>query len=116
MMVAVGDSRFTHCVIEKADSFTVSVTTTNMEKEINFCGSKSGRDTDKFKECHFSIKKGQKVSSPILEIPGYHYECRIIYKTAMDPKFFAQDLDSLYPQRDYHTLYFGEILACSLIE
>ena len=116
MMVAVRNSRFTHGLIEKADSFTVSVPTTNMEKEINFCGSKSGRDTDKFKECHFSIKKGQKVSSPILEIPGYHYECRIIYKTPMDPKFFTQDLDSLYPQRDYHTLYFGEILACSLIE
>jgi hypothetical protein len=46
-------------------------------------------------------------------MPGRHYECRIIYKSAMDPAHFDKDLDaSVYPQRDYHTLYFGEIVAC----
>jgi hypothetical protein len=34
----------------------------------------------------------------------------------MDPKFLANDLEALYPAKDYHTLYFGEITACSLIE
>jgi flavin reductase (DIM6/NTAB) family NADH-FMN oxidoreductase RutF len=116
MMVAVRKSRFTHHLIEEADSFTVSVPTGSMEKEINFCGSKSGRDLDKFKECHLATIKAKKVRSPILTIPGYHYECRIIYKTPMDPGWMAPDLAQLYPAKDYHTLYFGEIMACSLIE
>jgi flavin reductase (DIM6/NTAB) family NADH-FMN oxidoreductase RutF len=116
MMVAVRNSRFTYGIIEEADSFTVSVPTKSMQKEINFCGSKSGKDFDKFKECHFGTIKAKKVSSPILEIPGYHYQCRILYKTPMDPKFLAKDLELLYPAKDYHTLYFGEITACSLIE
>jgi flavin reductase (DIM6/NTAB) family NADH-FMN oxidoreductase RutF len=116
MMIAVRKSRFTHQLIEEADSFTVGVPTGNMEKEINFCGSKSGRDWDKFKECHLATGKARKVRSPILTIPGYHFECRIIYKTSMDPKWMAKDLGSIYPEQDYHTLYFGEILACSLIE
>jgi hypothetical protein len=30
----------------------------------------------------------------------------------MDPKFLAGELNSLYPKKDYHTLYFGEIAAC----
>ena len=116
MMVAVRKSRFTHNLIEEADSFTVSVPTGNMEKEINFCGSKTGRDLDKFKECHLLPIKARKVSSPILKIPGYHYECRIIYKAPMDPQGMAKDLGQIYPEQDYHTLYFGEIMACSLIE
>lgn len=116
MMVAVRKSRFTHTLIEEADSFAVSVPTGNMEKEINFCGSKSGRDMDKFKECHLATTKAKKVSSPILKIPGYHYECRIVYKSPMDPKWMAKDLGQIYPEPDYHTLYFGEIMACSLIE
>jgi flavin reductase (DIM6/NTAB) family NADH-FMN oxidoreductase RutF len=116
MMVAVRKSRFTHDLIEKADSFSVSVPTGNMQKEINFCGSKSGRDLDKFKACHLSTLQAKKVSSPILKIPGYHYECRIIYKAPMDPRSMAKDLEQIYPAKDYHTLYFGEILACSLIE
>jgi hypothetical protein len=44
---------------------------------------------------------------------GRHYECEIIYKSAMDPAHFDKNYDSsLYPKKDYHTLYFGEILAC----
>ena len=30
----------------------------------------------------------------------------------MDPKFLDKECEGLYPQKDYHTLYFGEILAC----
>ena len=112
MMVAVRSSGFTHGIIEQADSFTVSVPPGNMQKEINFCGSKSGKDFDKFKECQLATAKAQKVSAPILKIPGYHYECKMIYKTPMDPKFIDKEMEALYPKKDYHTLYFGEIAAC----
>jgi flavin reductase (DIM6/NTAB) family NADH-FMN oxidoreductase RutF len=116
MMVAVRNSRFTHGIIEEADSFTVSVPTGNMQKETSFCGSKSGREFDKFKECKLATTKAQKVSTPVLKIPGYHYECKIIYKTPMEPKFMDKDVEALYPQKDYHTLYFGEIVACYIGE
>jgi flavin reductase (DIM6/NTAB) family NADH-FMN oxidoreductase RutF len=111
MMVAVRTSRYTYQLIEKADSFTVSVPSGDMKKEINLCGSKSGRDLDKFKECGLSAAKSQKVSSSVLKIPGYHFECRIINKAPTDPEFLSPDLENIYPAKDYHTLYFGEILA-----
>jgi flavin reductase (DIM6/NTAB) family NADH-FMN oxidoreductase RutF len=111
MMVAVRTSRYTYQLIEKADSFTVSIPSGNMKKEINICGSKSGRDLDKFKECGFSAAKSKKVGSPVLKIPGYHFECRIINKAPTDPKFLSPDLEDIYPAKDYHTLYFGEVLA-----
>lgn len=115
MMVAIRSSRFTHGLIEEADSFAVSIPSGQMEKELNFCGSKSGRNIDKFKECGLPTIATGVVTSPILNIPGYHYQCRIIYKSPMDPRFLNKDLDSLYPKKDYHTLYFGEILAAYLI-
>ena len=112
MMVAVRNTRFTYGIIEKSVLFSVSVSTGPMEKEIEFCGSKSGRKFDKFKECKFTTVPGAKTQAPILDIPGYHYECRIIYKTPIDPQFLAQEVISIYPQKDFHTLYFGEILGC----
>ena len=115
MMVAVRNSRFTFGLIEKSDSFAVSVPTGDMSKEINFCGTKSGREVNKFKECQLSPIPGKLIGSPILDLPGYHYECRIVYKAPMDPKFMAPALEPIYPKKDYHTLYFGEILACSQI-
>jgi len=113
MMVAVRSSRHTFGIMEAAKDFTVTVPAGDMEKEIAFCGSKSGRDVDKFKECNLETTDGRLVLSPIIKTPGRHYECKIVYKSAMDPAHLDKGYDaSVYPQKDYHTLYFGEILAC----
>jgi flavin reductase (DIM6/NTAB) family NADH-FMN oxidoreductase RutF len=113
MMVAVRSSRHTFGIIEAAGDFTVTVPTGGMDKEIALCGSKSGRDLDKLKTAGLETSTGTKVVSPIIKTPGYHFECKIVYKTAMDPAFLDKNYDAaLYPQKDYHTLYFGEIVAC----
>ncbi len=113
-MIAVRNSRYTFELIEKADDFTVSIPAGDTCKDaVLFCGTKSGRDVDKFEKCQLKKLPAQQVASPVINIPGVHYECRIIYKSAMDSSFLDGQLDGkLYPQKDYHTLYFGEILAC----
>ena len=113
MMVAVRSSRHTFGIIEAAKDFTVTVPAGDMHKQIAFCGSKSGRNVDKFKMCNLETIDSRQVASPIIKARGRHYECKIIYKSAMDPVHLAKDYDSsLYPNKDYHTLYFGEIQAC----
>lgn len=113
MMVAVRSTRHTFGIIERADDFTVTVPASGMNKEIAFCGSKSGRDLDKFKMCNLKIANGRNVVSPVIKTPGYHYECKIVYKSAMNPAYLDEKYDKFfYSQKDYHTFYFGEILAC----
>jgi flavin reductase (DIM6/NTAB) family NADH-FMN oxidoreductase RutF len=113
MMVAVRLSRHTFGIIETAEDFTVTIPSGDMGKAVAFCGSKSGRDVDKFKACNLEIADGRHVVSPVIKTAGRHYECRIVYKSAMDPVHLDKGYDtSIYPQKDYHTLYFGEILAC----
>jgi len=90
----------------------VSVPTTDMTTALEFCGTRSGRAVDKFTACKLATGPAQQVSAPVLAIPGYHYECRRLYKSALDPQLMDQDLAYLYPKKDYHTLYFGEIVAC----
>jgi len=113
MMVAVRNSRHTFGIIEAARDFTVTLPEGDLREAIAFCGSKSGRDVDKFTACNLSIAASRKVVSPIIKTPGRHYECRIVYKSAMDPGHLDGECDAaFYPLKDYHTLYFGEILAC----
>ena len=113
MMIAVRSSRHTFGIIEQAEDFTVTVPKAGMDKELALCGTKSGKDMDKLKAAKLETAKARKVASPIIKAPGYHFECRIVYKSAMDPAFLDKGYDSsLYPQKDYHTLYFGEIKAC----
>ena len=102
-MIAVRDSRHTFSLLEQTDNYTVTVPAGDAFKDaVAFCGTKS----------KLAVKQAQQVQSPIIDIPGIHYECKIIYKSAMDNKMMDSGLENLYPKKDYHTLYFGEIVAC----
>ena len=111
-MVAVRNSRHTFSIIEKAVDFTVTVPSGDMKDALMFCGSNSGRDLDKLKACDLFPAAAQKTISPVLKMPGIHLECRICFKAPMDSAYLDPALEDLYPAKDYHTLYFGEITAC----
>ena len=111
-MVAVRDSRHTFSLMEKAEDFTVTFPSGKMKDVLMFCGTKSGRDTDKFKACNLSTASARQTGSPVIQTAGIHLECRIRFKAPMDPAHLDPALDDLYPAKDYHTLYFGEIVAC----
>ncbi len=113
MTLMVRESRFTHHIIEKASSFTVSIPTDDLKEALNFCGTKSGRDVDKFKECNLTIVPAQKVDTPIINRSGFHYECKIVCKSEMNPDFLCKEYrEDVYADNDYHTFYFGEIVVC----
>jgi flavin reductase (DIM6/NTAB) family NADH-FMN oxidoreductase RutF len=117
MMVAVRFTRHTFGLIERADDFTVTIPSSDMQEELDFCGTRSGRDCDKFQECSLPVARAQKVTSPIIDVPGLHYECKIVYKSAVDPAHLSPAYDQrVYPAKDYHTLYFGEVVDCYRIE
>lgn len=117
-VVPVRKSRYTHGLIEKSGEFTVSIPLKeDMRKALAFCGTKSGRDFDKFKECNLTPEPGQKVNAPIIKECSLHYECKVVYKQDMIPDNLDAEIDKkFYPSPDYHTLYFGEIVACYLTE
>ncbi len=115
-MVLVRDSRHTYSIMEKAVDFTVTVPTGDMQDALALCGTRSGRDLDKFAACGLRTRPGRHTTSPVLDVRGLHLECRILYKAPMDPSNLDPALGALYPARDYHTLYFGEILGCYELE
>ena len=117
-MVAVRYSRYTYHLLEKAKDFTVSIPIKkDLKKELAYCGTYSGKDVDKFKECNLNIIDGRKVASPIIANCELHYECNIVYKQAMEPGTLNENIkDRYYKDKDYHVLYFGEILDCYLTE
>lgn len=111
-VVPVRDSRHTYSILEQATDFTVTAPSGDMKEALAICGTQSGRDLDKFEACGLGIREGQKTVSPVLDVPGIHLECRILYKSPLDPAHMDPALSSMYPAKDYHTLYFGEIVSC----
>ena len=111
-LVAVRPSRHTFGFIEESGEFTINIPTDDMKKTVEYCGTVSGRDEDKFKRKNLTLLKGNSVNSPIIEQCCLHYECKVAYKTKVLPEILSKDIISThYPQGDFHTFYLGEILA-----
>lgn len=117
-MVAVRYSRHTYNIIERAKEFTVSIPLEkDLRKELAYCGTKSGRDVNKFEECNLSLMEGQKISTPIIKECELHYECKVVYQQAMEPATLDEGIkERFYLNNDYHVLYFGEIVDSYLID
>lgn len=114
--VMVRHSRYTHELIEAHNEFTVSFPlTAAFSKALGLCGSKSGRDMDKFAAAEITPAEGQTVKVPVIKGAGLHLECRIVEKREMTPENFDKALaDRWYADKDWHTYYTGEITAAYL--
>lgn len=114
----VRHSRYTFELIEKANDFTVSFPSKGeMKGELAFCGTKSGRDCDKFKECSIKAKDGDTTLSPVIEGCRLFFECRTLYKQPMLKENLNKEIrDRWYGDGDYHTIYFGEITKAYIFE
>lgn len=111
-VVLVRPSRYTYNLIERSGDFTVNVPSIDMSEIVSYCGTKSGRDHDKFTEKKMTAKPGNTVKSPIIEECVIHYECSIIHKNeVLKDKLADNIVYSAYPKGDFHAIYYGEILS-----
>jgi flavin reductase (DIM6/NTAB) family NADH-FMN oxidoreductase RutF len=108
-VTAVRHSRHTYKLMEETKSWTICIPAKGMETALDFCGTKSGRDHDKFKECKLTAKMGE-VEAPYIEECPVHIECTTVFKTDMKPGQLEGGLEKeMYKTKDFHMLYFGEV-------
>ncbi|NMA83405.1 MAG: flavin reductase family protein [Epulopiscium sp.] len=121
--VAVRYSRHTYDMLEKGSEFTISLPLENndeIKKALGVCGKQSGRDIDKFMTCGLTVIPGQKVNVPIIGECELHYECKIVYKQAMEPGVLDPSIKERFYQgssnyhNNYHVIYYGEIVTSYL--
>ncbi len=117
VMAMVRPTRHTWEFIIQSPDFTINWLPDDWTDALNLCGSKSGRDTDKFGATGLTPVPGCQTQSPILEQSALSLECRILYTHTLDAgKFLDPSIIKLYPAQDFHDLFFGEIVAATGVE
>jgi flavin reductase (DIM6/NTAB) family NADH-FMN oxidoreductase RutF len=104
--------RYTKEFVDREDIFTLSFFKEDYRKALNICGSKSGRDGDKVKEAGLTPIATPNGSVSFKEA-HIILECRKLYKDELKPEGFIDKSISneVYPTKDFHIQYIGEILA-----
>jgi flavin reductase (DIM6/NTAB) family NADH-FMN oxidoreductase RutF len=112
VQVVVRPHRYTYTFMEQHDSFTLCAFPSKYHSALNLLGTKSGRDSNKMTESGLVPIASTKVAAPGYAEASLIIECQKIYWQDFDPTHFLdQKTHKLYPQKDYHRIYYGEIVA-----
>jgi flavin reductase (DIM6/NTAB) family NADH-FMN oxidoreductase RutF len=98
-MVAIGvrPSRHSHDLIREAGDFVVNLPSAAQAEWVSYCGTHSGRDTDKFAALGLTAAAGDAVSSPLIAECPVNLECKVTKIIALGS----------------HDLFLGEVVAAS---
>ncbi|MBF0567655.1 MAG: flavin reductase [Nitrospirae bacterium] len=107
----VRPTRHTYGFMEKSPTFSLSFFAEEYKKTLLFCGTHSGRDTDKMAETGLTPIAGDE--TVYFKEARLVFLCRKIYTHDIDPgRFIDPAIESNYPLKDYHRMYVGEIVKC----
>ncbi len=108
----VRPSRYSYEFIEDSHVFSVNVPTEEMHRVVALCGTRSGRELDKFAAGKLNITMGQTVAVATIDECPLVYECRVMHVNDMAPAQMDPAIEaSAYHGSDYHRLYYGEIVG-----
>ena len=75
--ISVRKSRHSHSIIEKSGEFVINLCTEDLAWKTDYCGVKSGRDMNKFKDQDLTPVPGQLVKCPMIKESPVNIECRV---------------------------------------
>lgn len=92
--VSIRPSRYSHELIEQNGEFVINLTTQDLLHAADFCGVKSGRDTDKFAETGLTPMPCKFVKAPQIAQSPVSVECKVteIKKLGSHDMFMAEIL------------------------
>lgn len=75
--ISVRPERYSHQMLEETGEFVINLTTRELAFATDYCGVKSGRDTDKIQDMNLTLLPGEQVRVPLLKESPVNIECRV---------------------------------------
>ncbi|MEA3316421.1 MAG: flavin reductase family protein [Bacteroidota bacterium] len=75
--ISVRKERHSYDIIKKNMEFVINLTTKDLAYATDWCGVRSGKDYNKFKEMKLTPEKGQIVKAPLIKESPLNIECKV---------------------------------------
>ena len=75
--VSVRPERYSWAILKETGEFVINLTTADLVRAADWCGVRSGRDMDKFRETGLTPADASAVSCPLIAESPVNIECRI---------------------------------------
>ena len=124
--ISVRKERFSHAMLLDTGEFVINLTTEKLAYATDYCGVRSGKDVDKFKEMKLTCVEASQVNCGMIGESPVNIECKVVKteKLGSHHMFLAQvvavhadedymdengrfDLNSAHPMVYSHGTYYG---------
>lgn len=95
--IMVHPARYSHKLIEESGEFVINIPTADIVEQSLFCGIRSGRSVDKFKETKLTPVPAKHVKAPLIKECVINIECKVV--------------EAIKPEYSSYTFFFGKALA-----
>ena len=100
--ISVRPSRYSYEMIKKTGEFVINLTTEKLAFATDYCGVRSGRDVDKFKEAHLTREPAKFVKAPMIKESPVSIECRVTeVKELGSHHMFLAEVLAVHAQQEY---------------
>ena len=114
--VAIRPERYSYGIIKNNMELGINIPKSGLAAKVDYCGVKSGRDVDKFKECNFTKFYCDEIKAPLIEECFLNIACKVehildlgahhvfiskVLKKYSD-KDFKENMDPLVSIRPYY--------------
>ena len=96
-IIAIGihKKRYSFNLIEKHGEFVVNYPRKDQMREMDYCGTRTGKNVNKWKDLGLTKEKGTIIDVPLIKEFPWNMECKVINKLELGS----------------HICYFGEVVA-----
>ncbi len=76
--ISIRPTRYSYQIIKETGEFVINLVTKELTFAADYCGVKSGREIDKFKEAHLTPSESRVVKTPGIEESPVNIECKVV--------------------------------------
>lgn len=80
LYISVRPQRYSYDILCETGEFVINLTTKELARATDYCGVRSGRDVDKFKETGLRAIPADRVKAPVIAESPVNIECRVTEK------------------------------------
>lgn len=75
--ISIRPERYSYHMIKESGEFVINLTTEGLCRAADYCGVKSGRETDKFVSAGLTPEAGERVRAPMIAESPVNIECKV---------------------------------------
>lgn len=101
--IGIMSKSYSYQLLEEAKQFVINIPTKKQIRILEFCGTTSRRDVDKFKELGLTPQKGKTVEAMLIKECPVNIECKVVRKIDLGGShiWFIGEVVTVHMDKDY---------------